>query len=102
MSLSRRALFRLAAGAAACPLLKADDAPAVRKAGMIVRAARPEDLEMPLAFCSDYITPVEHFFVRTHTYVPEVKLAEWRLNVAGEVQNALTLSMEDLTSLPRA
>ncbi len=103
MKLSRRALFRFAAGSAALPLLNAqDDTPVVKKAGMIVRSARPEDLEMPLEFCKDYLTPAEHFFVRTHTYAPEVRLSEWRLNVGGEVQKPLTLSMADVMRLPHA
>lgn len=67
---------------------------------MIVRSVRPEDLEMTLSGFLDYITPAEHFFVRTHVYVPRVNLSEWRLNVAGEVSSPLTLSMEELRKLP--
>jgi len=67
---------------------------------MLSRAARPEDLEMPLSGFSDYITPVEHFFVRTHVYVPTVNLNSWRLRVDGEVTTPLTLTMEDLRKLP--
>jgi sulfite oxidase len=102
MKLSRRTLIRMAAGAVALPALSFDDSPPIaKKAGMLVRSARPEDLEMPLAFFSDYITPVEHFFVRTHTYAPQVQLADWRVKVDGEVQNPLTLTMADLKQLPR-
>lgn len=94
--------MRLAAGAVALPALPFDETtPVAKKSGMIVRSARPEDLEMPLEFFGDFITPVEHFFVRTHTYVPDVKLSEWNLKVEGEVQKALTLSMADLKGLPR-
>ena len=84
ISHSRRRFFALAAGG----LLAAQDRP---KEGMIVRSTRPEDLEMPLSGFSDYITPVEHFFVRTHVYVPTVNLSDWRLKVEGEVASALTL-----------
>jgi DMSO/TMAO reductase YedYZ molybdopterin-dependent catalytic subunit len=83
----------LAAGA----LLRAEDRP---KRDMLVRSVRPEDLEMPLSGFSDYITPTEHFFVRTHVYVPEVSLSEWRLKVEGEVASPLTLSMDDLKRMP--
>ncbi|MBS1876998.1 MAG: molybdopterin-dependent oxidoreductase [Acidobacteria bacterium] len=72
-----------------------------KKTGMIVRAARPEDLEMPLEFFSDYLTPAEHFFVRTHTYVPRVSPGEYKLEVAGEVSKPLALSMTDIRKLPR-
>ena len=67
---------------------------------MLVRSVRPEDLEMPLSGFSDYITPIEHFFVRTHVYVPTVNVDAWRLKVEGEVATPLTLTMEDLKKLP--
>ena len=46
---------------------------------MIVRSARPEDLQMPLSGIDDYITPVENFFVRTHVPVPNVNISKWSL-----------------------
>src|SRR5215471_5375556 len=63
---------------------------------MIIRAKRPEDLEMPAAGFSDYITPVDRFFVRTHVAVPDVDLATWRLKIEGHVSTPLTLSMDEL------
>src|ERR1035438_1227438 len=93
MKIPRRK-FLLLAGAC---ILRADDRP---KADMLVRSVRPEDLEMPLSGFSDYITPIEHFFVRTHVYVPQVSLVSWRLKVEGEVATPLTLTMEDLRKLP--
>lgn len=93
MNIPRRGFFLLAAGA----LVRADDHP---KRDMLVRSVRPEDLEMPLAGFSDYITPIEHFFVRTHVYVPTVNGSEWRLKVEGEVATPLTLTMDDLKKLP--
>src|SRR5439155_26049436 len=56
--------------------------------------------EMPPSGFSDYITPIEHFFVRTHVYVPTVNVSEWRLKVEGEVATPLTLTMDDLKKLP--
>ena len=55
---------------------------------------------MPLSGFRDYLTPAGHFFVRTHVYVPKVELADWRLQVAGEVSSPLTLSMEELKKFP--
>jgi DMSO/TMAO reductase YedYZ molybdopterin-dependent catalytic subunit len=89
----RRGFFLLAAGA----LLRAEDR---AKRDMLVRSVRPEDLEMPLAGFADYITPIEHFFVRTHVYVPAVNGSEWRLRVEGEVATPLTLTMDELKKLP--
>jgi DMSO/TMAO reductase YedYZ molybdopterin-dependent catalytic subunit len=93
MKLSRRNFFALAAASA----LSAQDR---AKVGMNVLSKRPEDLEMPLSFFSSYITPIEHFFVRTHVYVPTVNLNDWRLGVDGEVGTPLTLTMDDLRKLP--
>src|SRR5215471_8586657 len=84
---------------AASALLRGEDR---EKRDMLVRSRRPEDLEMPLSGFSDYITPIEHFFVRTHVYVPQVNLSEWRLKVEGEVATPLTLTMDDLKKLPSA
>jgi DMSO/TMAO reductase YedYZ molybdopterin-dependent catalytic subunit len=91
--MNRRNFLYLAAGGV---LLGEDRA----KRDMIVRSVRPEDLEMPLSGFMDYITPIEHFFVRTHVYVPTVNLSEWRLKVEGEVATPLTLTMDDLQKLP--
>lgn len=88
----RNFLFMTAGG-----LLLAEDR---EKRDMIVISTRPEDLEMPLAGFSDYITPIEHFFVRTHVYVPAVNLSEWNLKVEGEVGTPLTLTMDDLKKMP--
>ena len=92
MTHSRRNFFALAAGGFALAQSKADD--------MIVLARRPEDLEMTLAGFADYITPPEHFFVRTHVYAPEVKLSEWKLTVDGAAGSPITLSMDDLRRMP--
>jgi DMSO/TMAO reductase YedYZ molybdopterin-dependent catalytic subunit len=67
---------------------------------MIVRAVQPEDLEMPTSAFGDFITPVDHFFVRTHVEVPEVDLATWRLKIEGNVATPLTLSMDELKKMP--
>ncbi len=97
MDLSRRSLF-LAAAAGVLPRLGSS----ADVARMIVRSSRPQDLEMPLDAFNEWITPIDRFFVRTHTYTPEpVNLAEWRLKLDGVVNRPLTLSMDDLKKLPR-
>ncbi len=93
MNIPRRSFFLIAAGG----LLRAADQP---KRDMLVRSVRPEDLEMPLSGFSDYITPIEHFFVRTHVYVPTVNVNDWQLKVEGEVALPLSLTMENLRKLP--
>ena len=92
----------LFAGAAAAVLPRflraADQADQSR---MIVRSPRPEDLEMPLDGFTDWITPIDRFFVRCHTYTPKVSLSEWSLKIDGKVDRPLTLTMDDLKKLPR-
>ena len=69
---------------------------------MIVRSARPEDLEMPLEGFRDFLTPADRFFVRSHHYVPAVDAASWRLAVAGEVRSPVSLRLDELKRMPRA
>ena len=55
---------------------------------------------MPPSGFGDYITPIEHFYVRTHVHVPEVILRDWRLRVEGQVETPLTLTMDELRRMP--
>src|SRR5580704_11560393 len=90
---SRRHFLIAAAGGLAWAGEAAEDRP---KQGMIVRAVQPEDLEMPLSGFVDYITPIEHFYVRTHVMVPAVNARQWRLKVEGQVGTPLSLTIDDL------
>jgi sulfite oxidase len=94
MNVSRRHFFFLSAAALLQPAVSGP------KRDMIVRSARPLDLEMPIEGFSDYITPIDRFFVRSHIYTPRVDIGEWRLTVGGEVANALTLTIDDLRRMP--
>jgi len=97
-SITRRRLFAAAATVLTGILRGADRADQAR---MIVRSPRPEDLEMPLDGFLDWITPIDRFFVRCHTYTPTVSLAEWNLKVDGKVDRPITLNVADLKKLPR-
>ena len=74
----------------------AEDLPA----GMITLSPRPVDLEMPVEGFIDEITPTSHFFVRSHTYVPEVKLPDWTLKIDGMVDKPLQFTLPELKKLP--
>ncbi|HMD18124.1 MAG TPA: molybdopterin-dependent oxidoreductase [Terriglobales bacterium] len=93
----------LAAGAAH-PLLSWAAEAAVTipgKDGMIVRSARFLDLETPVEFMTDWITPVNHFFVRNHMFEPaKFDGKAWQLSITGEVEKPLTLTLADLEKLP--
>jgi sulfite oxidase len=97
MQVSRRRFFRsLGAVAGVLSTRAADTAPQ----DMIVRSVRPEDFETPLAAFTSWITPTDHFFVRSHMSRPTVDLSAWRLTVDGEVSSPLTLNMDELKKLP--
>jgi len=85
------------AGVASRLRAAADTDPAL----MIVRSPKPTDLEMPLSGFNDAITPIERFFVRCHTYTPQVDLKAWNLKVEGLVTRPVTLAMAELKKLPR-
>ncbi len=108
ITLSRRNIMRLIAGAAtlAPGISSLYSAPAwapsdKKKVGMIVRSTRPEDLEMPLEGFRDDITPIEHFFVRSHHYTPKVDLATWKLKIGGRVDKPVELTFEQIQKMPK-
>lgn len=97
MTISRRSL--LLAGAAG---LLGRTAGSAEKAALtpIELSPKPEDHEMPVEGFVDEITPTENFFVRSHSYTPQVKLADWKLSIDGLVNTPLTLTLDDLKKLP--
>jgi sulfite oxidase len=110
MQLSRRDLLGLAARAWAVGAL-AHVAPAsvwaqpakiaAGKEKLIVRSLRPPDYETPVALLDSFITPVEHFYVRSHMPTPAgLDAATWTLHVDGEVDTPLTLTFDELRKLP--
>jgi sulfite oxidase len=99
MAITRRnLLFASAAALLSRPARSGDE----QNAGMITLSPRPADLEMPVDGFVDEITPVEHFFVRSHTYIPEVKARDWKLEIDGLVDRRLTLTLSDLKQFPRS
>ncbi len=105
---SRRNFLKTASAAAiaaAHPLLTwAADASAISipgKDAMIVRSYRFVDLEMPVEFMTDWITPVNHFYVRNHMFEPaKIAPAAWKLTITGEVEKPLSLTLADLAKIP--
>jgi DMSO/TMAO reductase YedYZ molybdopterin-dependent catalytic subunit len=77
--LSWSAAESLPAGAVASGIL--DALPGKRP--LIKRSFRPPNYETPVSMFRDAYTPNDAFYVRWHSGVPEVSLADWRLRVAG-------------------
>jgi DMSO/TMAO reductase YedYZ molybdopterin-dependent catalytic subunit len=68
------------------------------KTDMILLTDRPPQLEMPAKYFKDDLTPNEAFFVRWHLGIIPTSIdpATFRLSVAGHVDEALSLSLDQL------
>jgi sulfite dehydrogenase (cytochrome) subunit A len=112
LSLKRRQFLRVLSAATAStlvpPLLRTAHSDAPRDLGqlvrfpqkteLILRTDRPPQLETPLRYFREDLTPNEAFYVRWHLEgIPtSVDLRSFRLAIAGEVQKPLALSLTDL------
>jgi DMSO/TMAO reductase YedYZ molybdopterin-dependent catalytic subunit len=62
---------------------------------------RPPDYETPVGLLDSFITPNEHFYVRSHLPVPaSLDAASWKLSVEGEVDAPFTFTVAELRALP--
>jgi DMSO/TMAO reductase YedYZ molybdopterin-dependent catalytic subunit len=109
-ALGRRDFLRLAAGAAGAGLIPAPafgrDEPAAapqtvkfpEKTDLILVTDRPPNLETPLKYFREDLTPNEAFYVRWHLGILPVRVdtAEFRLAVGGHVERPLSLSVDEL------
>src|ERR1700737_5220135 len=70
------------------------------KTDLLLLTDRPPQLETPLHYFRQDLTPNEAFFVRWHLEgIPtSVDLRTFRLNVSGHVRQPLQLSVDDLRS----
>lgn len=83
--------------AAAQPLHK-DLLAVPEKVPLLLRTDRPPNLETPLRYFREDLTPNEAFYVRWHLSVipTQIDEAAFRLSVAGHVQTPLSLSLDEL------
>jgi DMSO/TMAO reductase YedYZ molybdopterin-dependent catalytic subunit len=86
-------------GAGAPVLGQQAAAPVPGKEKLIVRSPRPINLEAPLRELTTEVTPYERFFVRNNYDGPEIDPAQYVLRVDGEVDQPLTLRLDDLRRL---
>ena len=70
------------------------------KTDLILLTSRPPQLETPVHYFKELITPNEALFVRWHlANIPtSVDLSQWRLKIGGNIGKNLELSMGDLKS----
>ncbi len=71
---------------------------------MRVMTDRPLNAETPTEYLRSWITPNAVFFDRNQGEIPKepVLLAEWELNVEGEVEKVLTLDFGRIERMPKA
>src|SRR5262245_37681258 len=62
--------------------------------------ATPENSETTLDDVRSWVTPNRLFFVRNHFDMPEIRVADWRLRVAGCVERSIEWTWDELTALP--
>jgi DMSO/TMAO reductase YedYZ molybdopterin-dependent catalytic subunit len=115
--LDRRTLLKLmgAVGAAAAfrPVLAqaqtptADQVVAGKDPRLLVLSSRPVVLETPLELLGRLPTPKEFLFIRSNVDYPggnttaPLPVQNWQVRLEGLVQTPLTLSLEELKSLPQ-
>lgn len=71
------------------------------KKELILLTSRPPNLETPLHYFKELVTPEDALFVRWHTHpVPtSVDLKLWRLKIGGNTERELSPTMEDIRKL---
>ena len=97
MKPDRRDFLRAAAAATLAPAALLEAA----EKHMLQMGGYPLNAETPLELLTDYITPNDLFFVRSH-WIPRVPDPKtWKLTVDGDVDRPLSLSLADIRKLPR-
>jgi DMSO/TMAO reductase YedYZ molybdopterin-dependent catalytic subunit len=66
----------------------------------ILRQREPLNSEFPFAELSQFITPSDQFYVRSHFPTPSVDLKSWRLSIEGAVRKPVSFSLDELKQLP--
>lgn len=86
------------AGSTAAPAPGAEPFAAPEKVGLVLQTDRPPNLEMPLRYFREDLTPNEAFYVRWHLAVIPTRVDEaaFRLTLGGHVQAPLSLSLDQL------
>src|SRR5256886_14783880 len=74
-----------------------------RKSQLIVHQKQPFNAEPPGDLLrQSFLTPQQHFFIRTHGSIPAVDPASYRLLITGLVQQKRALSLDELRSMSPA
>lgn len=77
----------------------ADMPPTRDESTLTVRVSRPFDAETPVRAFTSFLTPNDHFFVRSHFGPPSaetIRDSQWTLHVGGAVERSNEFTMESL------
>ncbi|MEN1681676.1 MAG: sulfite oxidase [Planctomycetota bacterium] len=101
--LDRRQVLRAAAASPAVLFSGSALAREEKRAGGAIVHTRdvPNSEPAPGKLVENWITPVEHFYVRSHAPTPRIAPADYRLTVGGMVDRPLELSLADLRAMPQ-
>jgi DMSO/TMAO reductase YedYZ molybdopterin-dependent catalytic subunit len=100
MNQARRTLLKTGAAAMATLALPALAASDEVIAFIDTPKFDPEKPRLPWDQTSEWLTPHEQFFFVSHYGYPEVKIADWKLNVGGLVGKTASLTLDDLKRRP--
>ncbi len=67
---------------------------------LILVKRRPLNAEAPLHELCGLITPTPLFYIRSNFNIPRLAAADWRLSIGGAVQQTVTMTYDELRSLP--
>lgn len=67
---------------------------------LVTRSLIPENLETPIHFLDNWITPTEYFFRRNHFTYPIISQKSFSLPIEGEVIESAILGYDDLVNMP--
>src|SRR5512134_2436430 len=68
------------------------------KTDLILVTSRPPQLETPVNYFTELLTPNQALFVRWHLSVipTSIDVSQWRLRISGHTEKELQLSLDDL------
>jgi len=67
--------------------------------GLVIHNPRALDAEAPLSELRSFLTPNEHFFVRSHFETAPAVPAQWTLTIDGAVRRTVTFTLDEIRPL---
>ncbi len=105
--LSRRQMLLASGGFLAAVTVPSGNVLAQRTAAesakeLVFRTTDPRNGEPQLEhLVQSWLTPTKHFYVRSHAPNPQINAADYRLQIEGMVRKPTSVSLADLSQLPR-